>query len=87
MSKLTQGGLIYVILTRKLKFKISMQLVLRKRSYKPFNLDVHERTQSLLEAPPASQGRLKVSSMEMIVKSLHLRKSQVLLMSNVLRWD
>ena len=62
MSKLTQGGLIYVILTRKLKFKISMQLVLRKPSYKILNLDVPERTNgrtpSLLEAPPASQGRL-----------------------------
>ena len=84
MSKLTQGGLIYVILTRKLKLKISMQLVLRKSSYKPFNLDHYgrtngrpnERTLSLLEAPPALQGRLKSQSQIKRAKARLLRKIQ-----------
>ena len=45
-----------------------MKLVLGKQSYKLLNLDLDgrtngrtdERTPSLLEAPPASQGRLKM---------------------------
>ena len=64
-------------------FKISMQLFLKKPSYKLLNLDLDGRTArrtarrmagrmagrtpSLLEAPPASQGRLKILSNEYLI--------------------
>ena len=56
-----------------------MQLVLRKTIYKHLNLDHDERTAeqtlSILEALPASQGRLKIMTTNLIKQSLQMNQS------------